>query len=122
MAKTKVYYNGACPVCAAGIKHQRQKLQGCDADVEWVDVDQDRDAVTDVGGDLEFVRERLHVVDQAGRLRVGSAAFTTLWGLTPGQGRLAKLSELPGLRILFHWAYNAFAACLYRWNRWKGRW
>ena len=122
MAKTRVYYNGACPVCAAGIRQQKRKLDGCDTEVDWIDVHENNDRARDVGTDLEFVRERLHVVDEAGELQVGSAAFTTLWALTPGQGLLAKLSGLPVLRPLFHWAYNLFAARLYKWNRKKGRW
>ena len=80
MAKTKVYYNSACPVCDAGIAYQRRKLQGCDAEVEWVDVHARNEAAGEVGADLELVRERLHVVDAAGAVRVGSEAFRALWG------------------------------------------
>ena len=121
-ARTKVYYNSACPVCDAGIRYQRRKLETCDAEIEWIDVHADRAAAAEVGGKLEFVRERLHVVDQAGRIRIGAEAFVALWTLTPGQGMLARLGALPILRVLFHWAYNLFAAALYRWNRWRGRW
>lgn len=122
MAKTRVYYNSACPVCAAGIRQQQQKLDGCDVEVEWIDVHSDNQAVTQIDSDLEFVRERLHVVDETGGVHVGSNAFSTLWKLTPGQKRLGWLSGLPVVRDLFRWLYNAFAAALYRWNRWSGRW
>ena len=122
MAKTKVYFNSACPVCAAGIKQQRRKLQGCDVEVEWIDVHSHNEAVTQIEADLEFVRERLHVVDEDGTTQVGSKAFSALWKLTPGQRRLAQASDLPIVRDLFRWSYNGFAAVLYRWNRLKGRW
>jgi predicted DCC family thiol-disulfide oxidoreductase YuxK len=122
MARTKVYYNSACPVCAAGIRQQQQRLEGCDADVEWIDVHKDNAAVAEVGADLEFVRERLHVVDEAGAVKVGSDAFATLWKVTPGQGTLARFSSLPVIRTCFRWAYNGFAAILYRWNRRNRRW
>ena len=122
MARTKVYYNGACPVCAAGIRQQRRKLADSECQVDWIDVHADNAAVGQIGRDLEFVRERLHVVDDAGRLRVGVEAFAALWTITPGQGWLARASHLPLLRTLLRWAYNGFAAALYRWNRWHGRW
>ena len=124
MARTKVYYNSACPVCDAGIKTQRRKLEDGDggADVDWIDVHADNAAADEVGADLEFVRERLHVVDERGEVRVGSEAFTALWAITPKQAWLARVSRLPLVRILFRWAYNAFAALLYRRNRRQRRW
>ena len=122
MAKTKVYYNSACPVCDAGIKLQQRKLEGCNAQVDWIDVHSDNTAVGEIGADLEFVRERLHVVDDSGAIRVGSEAFSALWKLTPNQGWLARLSTLAIIRTVFRWAYNGFAAFLYRWNRRNRRW
>lgn len=122
MAKTKVYYNSACPVCAAGIAGQRGRLDGCSAEVEWIDVHADNARAAEVGAELEFVRERLHVVDESGAKRVGAEAFAVLWALTPGQGWLARLSRLPVIRTFLRWAYNGFAAVLYCWNRWNRRW
>jgi len=122
MGRVKVYYNSACPVCDAGIRAQKGKLEGCDAEVDWIDVHADRAAVAEVGGNLEAVRERLHVVDETGALQVGSKAFLTLWRLTPRQGWLAAVFGAPLLRRLFDGGYNAFAALLYRWNRLKRRW
>ena len=70
----------------------------------------------------EFVRERLHVVDEKGELRVGAEAFRALWAHTPGQGALARLTGLPLLNPLLKGVYNAFAALLYAWNRANHRW
>ena len=122
MAKTKVYYNGACPVCAAGISRQRRQLAGRETQFEWIDVDTDNAAVRGIDAGLEFVRERLHVVDDAGEIHVGAAAFTALWKLTPGQRTIGWFSQLPILRTVLRWVYNAFAAGLYRWNRRHNRW
>ncbi len=122
MAKTKVYYNSACPVCDAGIAYQRRKLGAGVAEIEWIDVHADNEAVCEVGAELEFVRERLHVVDESGAVRVGSEAFRALWALTPRQKWLARLSGLPLVRSLWRWSYSRFAAALYRWNRRRGRW
>jgi predicted DCC family thiol-disulfide oxidoreductase YuxK len=120
---TKVYYNSACPVCNAGIKDQRQRMEACGIkDIEWVDVHTNPEAVSEVNASLEQVRERLYVKDSDGQLNVGADAFTRLWSQTRGQRWLAKLLRLPMLRQLTHLAYNVFARLLYRWNRAKGRW
>lgn len=122
MKRTKVYYNSACPVCNAGIKYQQRKLGGDASQIEWIDVHCSNDAVEEIGAELEFVRERLHVVDENGEVHIGSDAFAELWQKTPGQRLMAKLVRIPGLRILSGWLYNGFARSLYRWNRAKGRW
>jgi predicted DCC family thiol-disulfide oxidoreductase YuxK len=120
---TKVYYNSACPVCNAGIKDQRQRMEACGVkDVEWIDVHTHPEAVEEVGAPLEQVRERLHVKAEDGRLDVGADAFTRLWWRTPGQRWLATLLRLPVIRQIMHLVYNAFARLLYRWNRAKGHW
>ena len=121
MSKTKVYYNSACPVCNAGVRYQRDKLGPRD-DVEWIDVHADNDAVCDIGAELEFVRERLHVVDENGSVRVGSEAFAELWSKSADQAVLARIVSAPGLRHLSRWLYNGFARLLYGWNRRNGRW
>jgi predicted DCC family thiol-disulfide oxidoreductase YuxK len=122
MSKTKVYYNSACPVCDAGIRSQKGRLDTCGAQIEWVDVHASTEAASEVCSDLEFVRERLHVRDEAGNLHVGWDAFAELWNQTPGQRGLAAVARVPGLRSVFRWSYNRFAALLYRWNRWHRRW
>lgn len=122
MAKVKVYYNNACPVCAAGIRYQQRKLLGCGASVKWIDVHSDNGAAQEVNADLEFVRERLHLIDNTGNIRVGSEAFLALWTLNPRQRWLANLFGLPIFRSIFRWSYNRFAAVLYRWNRSNARW
>jgi predicted DCC family thiol-disulfide oxidoreductase YuxK len=121
MNKTKVYYNSACPVCNAGVKYQREKLGSRD-DVEWIDVHADNDAVCDIGAELEFVRERLHVVDERGQVKVGSEAFALLWSKSPDQAALARIVSSRGLRHLSRWLYNGFARLLYGWNRLTRRW
>jgi predicted DCC family thiol-disulfide oxidoreductase YuxK len=122
VSKTKVYYNSACPVCNAGIEYQRRKLKDSSAEIEWIDVHERNDAACDVNPDLEFVRKRLHVVDEAGDVHVGADAFAELWSQTPGQKPLARIARIPGLRPLWRWLYNGFAALLYRWNRLNRRW
>lgn len=122
MDKLKVYYNSACPVCNAGIRGQKRRMDGGPVELEWIDIHSRPDALEEIGARHEFVRERLHVVDEKGELRVGAEAFRALWTHTPGQRGLARLMGLPLLNWLSEWAYNAFAAVLYAWNRANRRW
>jgi predicted DCC family thiol-disulfide oxidoreductase YuxK len=122
MNRVKVYYNSACPVCDAGVKGQRERMQACSADVEWIDIHNAPQRLEEIGAEQEFVRERLHVVDESGAVQVGADAFHALWKHTPGQQRLARLVNLPLVRTAARWSYNAFAALLYAWNRAKQRW
>lgn len=113
-----VYYNSACPVCDAGIRRQRGKMQDCP--VNWVDVHARPELAQELGIDLESLRERLHVRDASGRLHVGERALARLWSNTRGQRWLAWLTG--GLRWLSGPLYNIVARVLYRWNRRRGHW
>jgi predicted DCC family thiol-disulfide oxidoreductase YuxK len=92
-------------------------MEACNADVEWIDIHRNPERVAETGANREFVRERLHVVDDAGVMRVGAQAFGALWSQTPRQRLLAKMIRAPGIGALTSGAYNVFAAGLYRWNR-----
>jgi 2-polyprenyl-6-hydroxyphenyl methylase/3-demethylubiquinone-9 3-methyltransferase len=116
----RVYYNSACPVCAAGIGSQRERMAGCD--VQWIDVHSQPDSVAAVGAELEAVRERLHVTAADGSVLVGIDALVQLWSQTPGQRWLARIARQPGLRRALGAAYNLFARRLYRWNLRRGHW
>jgi predicted DCC family thiol-disulfide oxidoreductase YuxK len=122
MDKLKVYYNSACPVCNAGVRGQKRRMAGCPVDIQWIDIHSQPQALKELGARQEFVRERLHVLDEKGELRVGAEAFRALWAHTPGQGALARLTGLPLVNPLMKGVYNAFAALLYGWNRLNRRW
>jgi predicted DCC family thiol-disulfide oxidoreductase YuxK len=116
----KVYYNSACPVCKAGIEGQMEKGMTCN--VEWADVHKNNELVSEVSGELEFVRERLHVVDEKGGLHVGFDAFLAIWKNSPSEIWKARVLGLPAIKQLCRIAYNLFAAALYKWNRSKNHW
>lgn len=118
--KIKVYYNSACPVCKAGIESQRAKASACE--IQWNDVHKNNDIVSEVNSDLEFVRERLHVIDENGQVQIGFDAFLTLWRHSPNESWKSKLLGLPLIKPLCHDAYNLFAAALYKWNKSKKHW
>jgi len=113
-----VYYNSACPVCDAGIRDQRQRMQACN--INWVDVHTQPEAVSDFNGELESVRERLHVRDANGKILIGEQALAALWSQTQGRRWLAWLTLRLG--FLTRPLYNVIARQLYRWNRRRGHW
>lgn len=119
-ARIKVYYNSACPVCRAGIDGQKDKNTACQ--VEWADVHADNQAVEEIGEELEYVRERLHLVDEQGVKRMGVDAFIVLWRHSPRERWKARLLSLPLIHGLAQLGYKAFARLLYLWNRSKRHW
>lgn len=118
--KIRVFYNSACPVCDAGINSQKGKTTSCG--VDWEDVHLNNEKVAELNTDLEFVRERLHVIDAQGHLRVGYEAFITIWENSPTEQWKAKLSKIWGIRWCLNQLYNVFAKALYTWNRAKNHW
>src|SRR5262249_6760287 len=124
MTARKVYFNSTCPVCNAGVASQRKKMRASAAcgDIEWLDINDDPDALASRGGNIDHGRRKLYVEDDRGELHVGAAAFAALWRQTPGEQWLGRVVSLPILSTLARLAYDAFADLLYRWNRHKGRW
>jgi predicted DCC family thiol-disulfide oxidoreductase YuxK len=119
-SKMKVYYNSACPVCKAGIESQMGKENRCD--IQWNDVHQKNNIVSEVNADLEFVRERLHVIDEKGDLQIGFDAFLAIWRNSPNENWKSKLFGLPLVKPLCCVAYNLFATALYKWNKFNKHW
>lgn len=119
-ANIRVYYNSACPVCRAGIEQQKTKMPSCP--VQWQDVHTDNTLVKELNADLAFVRERLHVVDEHGKLNIGFDAFLTIWRHSPKEQWKASLLGLPIIKPIMRVLYNLFAKLLYIWNRSKKHW
>ena len=97
-------------------------MESCSANVEWIDIHRYPQALQEIGAKQEFVRERLHLLDDDGEVRIGAEAFRALWRRTDGQRRFASLLEVPVINKLAQWIYNLFAAALYAWNRANRRW
>ena len=118
--KIKVYYNSACPVCSAGVAWQMGR-DGADG-VVWGDVHSENQLVDEIGADLEFVRERLHAVDENGKLQVGFDVILAVWRNSPKDSWKARILSLPVILQAGRITYNLFAAGLYRWNRSRKHW
>ncbi|MBL8711017.1 MAG: DUF393 domain-containing protein [Rhodospirillaceae bacterium] len=122
MAKLEIFYNSACPVCAAGIRDQRDRMTEQGADAAWKDVAMDNNLVCEIGADLDKVRHSLHVRDEAGTVYVGADAIARLMLETRGQKWLGRFMMSRPMRPFSRWFYDRFADRLYAWNRKHGRW
>ena len=124
MAELTVWYNTRCPVCDAGIRHQKKRLiEAVKAGrIEFRDINLDPAALARHGASLEGIRRRLHATDAAGRLLVGADVAIAVWRATPGEGWLASLLGNPVLLPVTRFVYDRFADLLYAWNRREGRW
>jgi predicted DCC family thiol-disulfide oxidoreductase YuxK len=119
----RVYYNSRCPVCDAGVRSQRRRMEAAGAGpIDWRDINREPDALAACGASLDDVRRKLYVIDDAGAVHIGADGFTALWRATPGQRWFGRLLASPGFKTLGHALYDWFADRLYAWNRRKGRW
>jgi predicted DCC family thiol-disulfide oxidoreductase YuxK len=126
LAKPKLYYNSACPVCRTGIERQRATMdamlpEGSDT-ILWCDIAATPEAATEIDRSVDQIRHSLHMVDGAGRLLVGADVAIAVWTMTPGRRWLGWLVGLPGIRQVARWGYNRFADRLFAWNKRHGRW
>ncbi|MCJ2045510.1 DUF393 domain-containing protein [Methylobacterium sp. J-078] len=101
-----VYYDGACPLCAAEIRLYR-RAAGAER-VAWVDVGAEGPAELGSGLTRDAARARFHVRRPDGALVSGAAGFATLWAVLPGWRGLARLASLPGVTALGEVAYRLF--------------
>jgi predicted DCC family thiol-disulfide oxidoreductase YuxK len=118
--KMVVYYNSACPICKAGIEGQMQKENLCE--IQWKDVHQNNQIVSEVNADLEFVRERLHIIDESGQVQIGFDAFLAIWKHSSSESWKSSLLGLPLVKHCCGVLYNLFAVALYRWNKSNKHW
>lgn len=107
-----VYYDGACPLCAAEIGHYR-RCRGSGA-VDFVDLaalPAPSAGAAGLGSDLsrDAALRRFHVRDRAGRLHSGAAAFARLWRALPGWRWLGRVA---GNRLALPFAEAAYRAFL----------
>lgn len=91
-------------------------------EIQWNNVHNQNELVAEINSELEFVRERLHVVDEEGNLQIGFAAFLTIWRNSPTEKWKALLLGLPVIKSIGTLSYNLFAMALYKWNKAKKHW
>lgn len=104
-AQATVYFDGACPLCTAEIKHY--KAQDGGDQLCFVDASQ---ADAALGSDLnaETAMRRFHVRLSDGTLVSGARAFAAIWQTLPGWKWAARIAGIPGVTPLLELGYRLF--------------
>ena len=123
-SKLTVWYNTKCPVCNGGIEWQNNRLVRAAraGAIEFRNINLEPEILSRYGAGVEDVRRRLHGLDAEGRLFIGADCAIEIWLRTPGDTWLGRVAGLPVVRQVARLGYNAFAAFLYAWNRYRRHW
>lgn len=104
-APLRVFYDGACPRCAALAAREARRAAG----IDWRDLNDGTDELRAAGIDPAAALARLHAVDATGRVTSGAAALAAIWRRDPRRRWLAPLVTLPLLRGFAERAYDLVA-------------
>lgn len=105
MAKTTIYYDGACPLCRAEIAHYaEQDREGAFTLVNVADPASPLPLATSRPDALA----RFHVRSSTGVVLSGAAAFVEVWAALPRWRWLARIARLPGVTPLMELGYRMF--------------
>jgi len=107
-----VFYDGGCPLCRREINHYKQFAS--DGIIHWIDIFHDDSLLGRFNLGADEAMRRFHVIDQAGNVTRGAAAFLVLWQALPGYRYLAKLIALLHLSPILELGYEWFAKRRYR--------
>lgn len=113
IARTEVYYDGACPVCSREIAAYR-RAKGAEA-LCFVDVSQP-DAPLAPGLTREAALARMHVRRADGSMASGAAAFAALWSALPGWAWLGRVAALPLIAPMLELGYRGFLRARRAWR------
>ena len=105
--KTKILFNGDCPICNAEICHYRDYAGTQGIAMGFDDLNQVDPTKYGITHDL--AAKRLHVLHE-GKLISGVAAFEEIWKQLPRYHWLAKLVATPILKQLSHFVYDYILA------------
>ena len=109
----KVYYNRSCSICRAEINHYKKQNV---AEIEWIDITNNIDAIKDTLKSDKTLLRRLHV--KVGSNVIGGAeAFLLVWKKIPKYKFLYLFFKTPIIFNLFSFFYEIAAFFLYLKNR-----
>ena len=106
----RVFYDGACAVCAAGMEIYRRKEHA--GRLLFTDISAPAFDPSPYGVAREAFVLEMHAIDREGRVYRGVEAFRAIWQAFPTStwyGFLATLIDLPGVNLLARLAYRGFA-------------
>ena len=104
-----VFYNGDCGLCRTRIAAYQAASSSRSRLIAWCDAAGTPWALRRWGIDANRARQRMHVVDAAGRVYGGAAALARLWRELPGHRWLGLLVGLPGIGLMAEMIYRRLA-------------
>ena len=83
------------------LKKQKQKMKN--ESVNWIDIHKNPDEVAQIDENLEFVRERLHVIDRNGKKQVGINAAISILNSSP-----KETMDSENIKPTYYFTHNGF--------------
>lgn len=105
-AKVVCFHDGDCPLC--NLEINLMKKLDKDASIQWVDINQDKDALAQAGITHQQAMDQIHVMGEDG-MRRGVDGFVLVWQRLPYFRWLVPLVKLPGFHQLAKLGYWLFA-------------
>ena len=102
-----MFYDGGCSLCRREVHHYRRLDR--DRNVRWIDISVGEDQLAAFGLTRESAMGRLHVLDAAGQVQTGAAAFSVLWSALPYYRWLARIIRYLRLIPVLECFYRPFA-------------
>ena len=109
----KVFFNNSCNICRFEINHYK-KISG--NSLEWVDITNNKDALTLTSKSQKELLRRLHVIDN-GEVIGGAKAFLIIWSKIPKYKILSKIFSFKPVFLIFHYLYEIAAYFLFIKNK-----
>ena len=113
LMRIKVFFNNSCSICRFEINHYKKVS---DSSLEWVDITNNKDALSLTSKTQEELLRRLHVIDN-GQVIGGAKAFLIIWNKIPKYKFLSKVFSLKPLFLIFHYFYEVIAYFLFLKNK-----
>jgi predicted DCC family thiol-disulfide oxidoreductase YuxK len=115
-ASLTVFYNGACPICRAEIRHYRTlAIRDQVRSLEWCDLSEQPEALVEHGLSADQAKRRLYTESAEGTLQSGVESFIAIWQRLPRYRWLARVARWPVIYPVAGWVYDRLAAPFLVW-------
>lgn len=116
--RVTVCYNGACPVCRAGMTRYAAIAKAHTAPLGFDDINTAPELFQRHGIGFDAAMRRLYAIDGDGRLLRGVDVFIAIWRRMPKRRWLAALTAFPLVRPVAWFVYEYLVSYpIYRWSR-----
>jgi len=120
--KVTVCYNGACPVCRAGMTRYAGIAGAKSLPLGFDDINAAPALFRRHGIGFDAAMRRLYAIDDQGRMLRGVDVFVAIWRRMPGRRWLAALTAFPLVRPIAWFVYEYLVSYpIYRWSRHRFR-